>query len=300
LTNLKIEYQLSEKKTCPYCQSQIKNESEIIYCEFCGTPHHSECWNENNGCTTYGCRNNPVTEKKPETGINIGDRTIAEIQNMLDIKDTDTKTKLIECNNCKNQVDINSIYCKYCGSKINEDIKPDISPIEKEFQKNYKDNINLKKKSLYFTYTSFGILTILLLVVFYVSYKIIDNRINSDEIKIKNLIYSWNSAFKNKEPEKLKSLIDKDFIYYDKNGNELNFEKRFKQLSGYIKNEKYKTTFVTDVQFKRDSISENYALITFKQNFYSDKESKSENRYFKLYKDNDTGKWRIFREYYEF
>jgi hypothetical protein len=43
-------------KTCPYCQTPIKPEIPVIICPECGIPHHRECWEENAGCTTYGCR----------------------------------------------------------------------------------------------------------------------------------------------------------------------------------------------------------------------------------------------------
>ena len=42
-------------KTCPFCQSVIKPGIEVLVCAECGIPHHSECWHENNGCTTFGC-----------------------------------------------------------------------------------------------------------------------------------------------------------------------------------------------------------------------------------------------------
>jgi len=42
-------------KTCPYCRFPIKPGEEIVVCPACKVPHHAECWQENNGCTTYGC-----------------------------------------------------------------------------------------------------------------------------------------------------------------------------------------------------------------------------------------------------
>ncbi len=43
-------------KTCPYCRFPIKPGQAVTICSECGVPHHSECWEENGGCTTYGCR----------------------------------------------------------------------------------------------------------------------------------------------------------------------------------------------------------------------------------------------------
>ncbi len=43
-------------KTCPFCQFPIKQDSETVLCSSCKIPHHRECWQENGGCTTFGCR----------------------------------------------------------------------------------------------------------------------------------------------------------------------------------------------------------------------------------------------------
>jgi len=43
-------------KTCPYCQFPLKQDSEAVQCPACRVPHHQECWEENGGCTTFGCR----------------------------------------------------------------------------------------------------------------------------------------------------------------------------------------------------------------------------------------------------
>lgn len=42
-------------KTCPFCQTLIKPNINVIVCDKCKTPHHEECWIENGKCTTFGC-----------------------------------------------------------------------------------------------------------------------------------------------------------------------------------------------------------------------------------------------------
>lgn len=49
---------------CPYCRTPIENEQEAHLCPTCATPHHRECWEENGGCTVFGCANAPVEEAK--------------------------------------------------------------------------------------------------------------------------------------------------------------------------------------------------------------------------------------------
>jgi hypothetical protein len=50
---------------CPYCRSSIE-ESDVnrIDCPGCGTPHHRDCFDENGGCTIFGCSSAPPPEVK--------------------------------------------------------------------------------------------------------------------------------------------------------------------------------------------------------------------------------------------
>ena len=138
------EYKLSNKKTCPYCQSKIKQESDTIYCSDCGTPHHIECWEENGGCTTYGCLKNSITEVKEESGMDIGYRTIEEVEQIFKEEKKEAPEET-DCKYCGKKIDLNSKYCKHCGNKQTADQIP--SPFEQEYKKRYRDNINLKRKS---------------------------------------------------------------------------------------------------------------------------------------------------------
>ena len=49
---------------CPYCRSPFEPEDESVSCEACATPHHSDCYAENNGCTVFGCSKAPLDEPK--------------------------------------------------------------------------------------------------------------------------------------------------------------------------------------------------------------------------------------------
>ncbi len=42
-------------KICPFCNTVIKEDDAVKVCPSCNVPHHEACWNENNGCTTFGC-----------------------------------------------------------------------------------------------------------------------------------------------------------------------------------------------------------------------------------------------------
>ncbi len=42
-------------KTCPYCKTLIQEGDDVQVCPECGIAHHKGCWDENLGCTTFGC-----------------------------------------------------------------------------------------------------------------------------------------------------------------------------------------------------------------------------------------------------
>jgi TM2 domain-containing membrane protein YozV len=52
--------------TCPYCRTPIEEETDTPKntCHGCGTPHHAECFEENGGCTVFGCIAAPAEEPK--------------------------------------------------------------------------------------------------------------------------------------------------------------------------------------------------------------------------------------------
>jgi uncharacterized membrane protein YhaH (DUF805 family) len=50
-------------ESCPYCRETVA-ESEGLRCPTCKTPHHSDCWQENGGCTVFGCEHAPADEPK--------------------------------------------------------------------------------------------------------------------------------------------------------------------------------------------------------------------------------------------
>ena len=51
---------MSSRPVCPFCRYPIKEGSRIHRCTRCNVLHHSECWRENKGCTTYGCGSRPA------------------------------------------------------------------------------------------------------------------------------------------------------------------------------------------------------------------------------------------------
>jgi TM2 domain-containing membrane protein YozV len=54
---------------CPYCRDAIEQEEpQAVVCPGCGTIHHSDCFEENGGCTVFGCSAAPAPEPKLSIG----------------------------------------------------------------------------------------------------------------------------------------------------------------------------------------------------------------------------------------
>src|SRR5277367_2012587 len=50
---------------CPYCRAVIEPDGgNTLLCKGCGTPHHADCYEENGGCTVFGCSAGPADEQK--------------------------------------------------------------------------------------------------------------------------------------------------------------------------------------------------------------------------------------------
>lgn len=50
---------------CPYCRMLFDEASPPkVFCTACGTPHHEDCYQENGGCTVFGCKCAPADDPK--------------------------------------------------------------------------------------------------------------------------------------------------------------------------------------------------------------------------------------------
>ena len=73
---------------CPYCRTEIgESEGERQECPGCGTPHHSDCFTENGGCTVFGCSHAPSDEAKlTVTGTDLQGNVISHAANPVDAR----------------------------------------------------------------------------------------------------------------------------------------------------------------------------------------------------------------------
>jgi TM2 domain-containing membrane protein YozV len=56
---------MSDTVVCPYCRMPFDDSGPpMIYCTACGVPHHEDCYQENGGCTVFGCARAPADDPK--------------------------------------------------------------------------------------------------------------------------------------------------------------------------------------------------------------------------------------------
>ena len=84
---------------CSVCQTQLVRGEQVTCCSECNIVYHSECWNENEGCAQYGCKNAPEIEK---------DESIEPQSNVWGEEKS--------CPQCQKQIKAIALVCRYCGA----------------------------------------------------------------------------------------------------------------------------------------------------------------------------------------
>ena len=86
-------------RLCAICQSGIVAGERILHCPSCDLPFHEECWNENRGCSAYGCKSAPITSNmKP---------TLETTSNAWGDK---------QCPSCLRKIKAEALKCRFCGA----------------------------------------------------------------------------------------------------------------------------------------------------------------------------------------
>lgn len=113
-------------KICPFCKTEIKEGDAVQVCPACGIPHHAECWEENKGCTTFGCSEQHYEEQHTNPtdvcglcGTPLGDGQMF-CPNCGTAKGTakseDTAPKANVCAKCGAAIQEGQAFCPQCGA----------------------------------------------------------------------------------------------------------------------------------------------------------------------------------------
>lgn len=280
---------------CPYCQSNIKSDNELQYCKECGTPHHKECWEENGGCTTYGCGQNPHSKKDK---VNVGNLTIEQIRELNSGVSSQTYNACVKCGG---KIETDSVYCKYCGNRIAaHPAESHSGEFAKEYESRYQSKLRKRRIRFISIITIITVVIALAALISYYGYTYIAKNYFSEEAKIFRFVGKWENAWESKDINKYKKLFDKDYLYIDESGERLNKDERMKRISVSFKNVSNIKLELSNFEIAFDSTDYNYVNVKFFQKYISEKINEEGVKTLRLYRGEDTkGEWRIFREYFD-
>lgn len=108
-------------KICPFCKTEIKEEDAVMVCPACGIAHHAECWNENKGCTTFGCsqQHNEAQQTSPSNLCSNCGAPLGDGQAFCPACGTAKAAAPQKsfCSKCGTELQDGQTFCPQCGQK---------------------------------------------------------------------------------------------------------------------------------------------------------------------------------------
>ena len=96
-------------KICPVCHEEIKQGERVVICPSCEIPHHSNCWESNKGCSTFGCAQQGVVKTEEKANQNNSLKTQYQT--------------LVACSDCGKLISYKADVCVYCGAPTGKEEK---------------------------------------------------------------------------------------------------------------------------------------------------------------------------------
>lgn len=136
-------------KICPFCKTEIKEGDAVKVCPSCGIPHHEGCWEENKGCTTFGCEEqhyeaqgtNP-TDVCSNCGTTLGDGQMF-CPKCGTAKNAPQKNV---CGKCGAELQEGQEFCPKCGQKVGLTLDQDVNSAINQFNAGVNKANEAKKK----------------------------------------------------------------------------------------------------------------------------------------------------------
>ena len=137
-------------KICPFCKTKISADDEVMICPACNTPHHKSCWDENKGCTTFGC----TEQHYEEQGTNPTDvckkcgAPLGDGQDFCPKCGTPkNEPKKNVCANCGAELAEGQDFCPKCGHKVGLAVDSNVDSAIEEFNAKIEQKNKRSKKS---------------------------------------------------------------------------------------------------------------------------------------------------------
>ncbi len=106
-----------DKLPCPVCNEEFNEDSDIVVCPICGTPHHRECYAKNNVCVNIDWHSeNKVYDAELERASYEGEKKRAEREN--EKQSASPEKENIACRRCGGINPSNAIFCNRCGCPL--------------------------------------------------------------------------------------------------------------------------------------------------------------------------------------
>lgn len=116
-------------KICPVCKQEIKELDKVTVCPDCGMPHHTDCWEMNRGCSTFGCaQQGSVKETKPMATCSKCGTPLEEGQEFCPKCGTPKNApKMNVCSKCGAEIPEGQEFCHKCGQKVGLAVDSNVS-----------------------------------------------------------------------------------------------------------------------------------------------------------------------------
>ncbi len=139
-------------KICPVCKLEINGLDKVTVCPECGMPHHTECWEMNGGCSTFGCAQQGTVEVKEKKTMAICIKCgmeIGEEQAFCPKCGTPKNaSKKNVCGKCGNELAEGQAFCPKCGQKVGLQVDSDVAFAINQFNSGVAQQNAKKKKTL--------------------------------------------------------------------------------------------------------------------------------------------------------
>ncbi|MGN1306148.1 MAG: RING finger protein [Faecousia sp.] len=137
-------------KVCPFCKTELKEGDAVIVCPTCGIAHHENCWAENGGCTTFGCKEQQYAAQPPRPAAVCGTcgNALEDGQDFCPKCGTPRARKQTNfCANCGTELQDGQEFCHRCGHKAGLTVDATVASAINQYNAGVQKT-NSKKKML--------------------------------------------------------------------------------------------------------------------------------------------------------